>query len=260
MTRHERNNMRIRKIGLRFALATALLAGMAATIGYAETTAGTAPAPSAPTAAPPAAAAPTSRKGAAEQWSEDGLQAVKIRGLDVVYVRPGASLAGYGKYVLPPISVAFSKNWDRSPGASRFRVSNKDMQKIKDRLSTLAQQELTKELGAGGYALTAQAGDDVLELDIRIIDLKVTAPDVATAGRQTIYAVSAGQMTLVAELRDSVTGETIMRIYDNEQGGVPSQMRMITNVENQIQARQVVGGWARALHKILDAAKAGSKN
>lgn len=246
--------MNMIKIGLRFGLAVALTAGLAATVGRAQTT----PGDTSGARAPAPEAAPLTRKGAAAAWSEDGLESVKIRGLDVVYVRPGSSLADYDKFRLPPISVAFRKNWDRSSG-TRSRVSAKDAQRIKDRLATLVHSELVNELAAGGYKLSEQAGDDVIELDIRIIDLNVTAPDIPTAGRQTIYAVSAGQMTLVAELRDSVSGETIMRIYDTEEGDNSSRMRMITNIENQIQARQVVGGWARALRKQLDLAKAGDK-
>ena len=257
MTRQERNDMGLNKIALRFAFAIALIGGLATTIGRAQTTAGDAATVSA--AVPESV--PRTRKEAAAQWTDDGLQSVKISGLDVVYVRPGSSLAGYDKFRLPPISVAFRKNWDRdSSGVGiRSRVSAKDAQRIKDRLATLGREELVKELTAGGYTLSEQAGDDVLDLDTRIVDLDVTAPDVPTAGRQAIYAVSAGELTLVAELRDSVSGETIMRIYDHEEGGNSSLMRKITNIENEIQARQVVGGWARALHKILDAAKANGK-
>ena len=257
MTKRERHELGLQKIGLRFSLAIALVVGVAATIGHAQSAPGATPT----TPAPAAEAAPLTRKGAAAQWTEDGLQSVKISGLDVVYVRPGASLAGYDKFRLPPISVAFRKNWDRdSSGVGiRSRVSAKDAQRIKDRLATLGREELVKELTAGGYTLSEQAGDDVLDLDTRIVDLDVTAPDVPTAGRQAIYAVSAGELTLVAELRDSVSGETIMRIYDHEEGGNSSLMRKITNIENEIQARQVVGGWALALHKILDAAKANGK-
>jgi hypothetical protein len=254
MTKRERHELGLQKIGLRFSLAIALVVGVAATIGHAQSAPGATPT----TPAPAAEAAPLTRKGAAAQWTEDGLQSVKISGLDVVYVRPGASLAGYDKFRLPPISVAFRKNWDRSSGI-RNRVRAEDTQRIKDRLATLARAELVKELGAGGYTLSEQGGDKVLELDIRIIDLDVTAPDIPTAGRQTIYAVSAGQMTLVAELRDSVSGETIMRIYDHDEGDNSSRLRQINNIENQIQARQVVGGWARALRKQLDLARDGSK-
>jgi hypothetical protein len=123
----------------------------------------------------------------------------------------------------------------------------------------LVHEELAKELGAGGYPLSDQAGDDVLDLDLRIIDLSVTAPDVLTPGRQVVYAVSAGEMTLVAELRDSSSGETIMRIYDHEAGESNTRMRPINNFENEIQARDVLHGWARALRAQLDLAKAGPK-
>ena len=215
-----------------------------------------APAPAAtPDAAAPQSAAPTSRKQAAAQWTDDGLQATKIRGLDVVYARPDSSLAGYTSYRLAPVSVAFIKHWGRGT-SMRPRVSDRDMQKIRDRLATLVREELTRELGAGGYTLSEEPGEGVLDLELRIVDLNVVAPDVASAAGQRVYAVSAGEMTLVAELRDSSSGQAVMRIYDHESGDDSTRMRRITNMENEIQARDVVGGWAKALRQLLDAARA----
>ena len=44
--------------------------------------------------------------------SYDGLQKTEIKGIELAYVRPGATLAGYHSIELAPVFVAFSKNWN----------------------------------------------------------------------------------------------------------------------------------------------------
>jgi hypothetical protein len=72
-------------------------------------------------------------------------------------------------------------------------------------------------LNDGGYRLVDAPGDDVLDVEMSIIDLDVAAPDIQSAGRVETFAVSAGEMTLVAALRDSVSGDIVMRIFDRAQ-------------------------------------------
>ncbi|HET7777142.1 MAG TPA: hypothetical protein VFL07_01195, partial [Rudaea sp.] len=96
----------------------------------------------------PAAPVPASRRAAATAWSEEGLDKVSVKGLDVVYAKPGATLASYRKIMLAPISVAFRRDWEKqsAPG-SRRPVSAKDTQRIKDDLSKLVREEVVRQLG-----------------------------------------------------------------------------------------------------------------
>ena len=154
--------------------------------------------------APAHAQNPRNKSDAAGAWSESGLEKIQVKGLDLVYAKPGSSLAGYAKVLLRPIDVTFRRNWEKqsAPG-SRIPIGAKDSQRIKDRLSALVRDEVDKELTAGGYQIVDAPGDDVLDVKMSIVDLNVAAPDLQSAGRVTSYAVSAGEMTLVAELRDS---------------------------------------------------------
>jgi hypothetical protein len=208
------------------------------------------------TPAPAPAPAPRNRSEAAAAWTADGLAKVDIRGIDVAYARPGASLAGYDQVLLRPASIAFRRGWERGDGTRR-KIRPEDAQLIRDRLTAVLIQEIGKELVAGGYVLSEKPGEKVLELELRITDLYIAAPDIRTTANKDVYAVSAGEMTLVAELRDSASGETLMRLYDNEEGDKYNTMHRITDAENESEARTVVGGWARALRTQLDLAKAG---
>ena len=203
---------------------------------------------------------PKSRSEAASVWSEEGLSKVSVKGLDVVYAKPGATLAGYDKFMLRPISVAFQRDWERqsAPG-TRTPIKAKDAQRIKDRLSALVREEVVKQLNEGGYKLVETPGPDVLDVAMSIVNLDVNAPDIKTAGRVETYALSAGEMTLVADLRDSASGDIVMRVFDRTQAREYFHPQRITSVDNAAEARTAASAWAKALRKELDLARAAGK-
>jgi hypothetical protein len=209
--------------------------------------------------APANAQTPRNKSDAAGAWSENGLEKIQVKGLDLVYAKPGSSLAGYTKVLLRPIDVTFRRNWEKqsAPG-SRIPIGAKDSQRIKDRLSALVREEVSKELAAGGYQIADAPGDDVLDVKMSIVDLNVAAPDLQSAGRVTTFAVSAGEMTLVAELRDSATGDIVMRVFDRSLAHESYRAQRITSVDNAAEARSAAIGWAKALRNELDLAR-GSK-
>jgi hypothetical protein len=68
------------------------------------------------------------------------------------------------------------------------------------------------------------------------------------------YAVSAGEMSLVADLRDSASGDVLVRVFDHASANESTWPHQITDVENVAEAR--AAAWARALRSELDLAKA----
>jgi hypothetical protein len=200
---------------------------------------------------------PGSGRDAARQWSEDGLARVAVKGLDAVYARPGAAIGDYTKIRLAPIEVSFRRDWGKgSVGATRIRVHPDDAQRIREELSALVREELLAQLAQGGYPLVDQPGDDVLELDARIVNLYIQAPELARHDSGRTYAVSAGEMSLVAELRDSTSGETAMRLYDRTEARETTRVHWISGAENRSEARRAAKDWARQLLGLLDQAKA----
>jgi hypothetical protein len=71
-----------------------------------------------------------------------------------------------------------------------------------------------------------------------------------------IYAMSAGEMTLVAELFDSETGQVLARAVDRREGRNVGQMVRITPQETSAQIEEIASTWARILRERLDQAKA----
>ncbi|HXY75270.1 MAG TPA: DUF3313 family protein [Steroidobacteraceae bacterium] len=186
------------------------------------------------------------------EW--DGLQQTKSKRVQLLYVRPGATLQGYKLVRLEPLQVEFDKNWD--PNSSRHgaaRLTADDFAKMKKNLATIFHEQCGKDLAKGGYKLSTQAGDDVLDVTPIVVDLYVAAPDKMTPGRSYTYVADPGRMTLVAELRDSDTNQVIARAIDKRAAtGWGGQFQISSSVSNRAAAEQIISRWCGALRDALD--------
>ncbi len=189
----------------------------------------------------------------AAQADDEGLASIEVKGLDRVYARPGANLSQYDKVMLDPVEVSFSKNWkpDRAGGP----ITAAEKQAIRDRLAQIFREELKKELQRPpGYGVVLAAADDVLRVRAEIRDLYINAPDLPRSGPTRIYALSVGEMRLVAELRDGPTGALIARVVDLKKDPDAPWLHLTTRVDNEAAARRAIADWARVLRRELDAA------
>lgn len=190
---------------------------------------------------------------APKEW--DGLELRPSKNVDLLYLRPGASLAGYKRVRLEPLQVAFDKNWDPNRGSLGVnRLTAQDFEKIKKALAEEFAKVCESELAKGGYVLVKEPGDEVLDVQPFIIDLYIAAPEKQTAGRTRTYTSDAGRMTLVAELRDSDTNQILARVVDKRNASSSGMYQITTSVSNMGAARQIIARWASALRKALDAA------
>ena len=207
-----------------------------------------------------AACSTTPRPTPIDQVStEDGLQRVEIQGFDSVYRKPQADLSTYRRVLLRPVQVAFRKDWKPERTSALYSMHPPDREKIKASVAENFADVFRKELeDKGGYPIVTEPADDVLDVEAAIIDLYISAPDVSmeTAGRVSTYTVDTGAMTLVAELRDSVSGELLARGYDQRTGDNTGWVQPSNSVWNTAEARQAMQVWAQALRRGLDAARA----
>lgn len=191
-----------------------------------------------------------------EVMSYDGLRKIDIKNVDVAYALPGATLAGYKTVMIQPIGVRFHKSFKPTVPGSRRGLSSGELQKIRDDVAECIHDAFVEELKKGGYSIVSEPGPEVLRVQASIINLYVTAPDVPTAGRVRVYTVSAGEMTLLAELADSETGEIMVRMLDRYQAHSPGNFRFSNTFYNAVEARNAASGWAKTLRGELDKAKA----
>jgi hypothetical protein len=197
-----------------------------------------------------------SASAAAAQTEWDGLELRNDRRVDRLFVRPGASLAGYERVRLERLQVSFDRNWD--PNRSRRgtqRLTNTDFDNIRNALADEFGRVVTQELGRGGYQVVNEAGEDVLDVQPFVIDLFITAPGTRAPGTTWTFTADPGRMTLVAELRDSETQTILARVIDAQRAAGAGPFQITNNVTNMAAARPIITGWARLLRQALDAAE-----
>ena len=196
-----------------------------------------------------------------ESSTHDGLERVSKPGIDAVYRKPGVDVSRYDKLLLRPIEVAFAKDWnpERGSGSALYQMAPPDRERIKSELATAFVEVFKKELEKGGYRIVDTSGPDVLEIRAALVNIYITAPDVSmqTAGRSRTFTADAGEMTLIAEIHDSVTGELLSRAYDRKEdmGGTWQWTNSITNAAKAKDAMRI---WANTLRSALDASRSAS--
>jgi hypothetical protein len=187
--------------------------------------------------------------------SHDGLQKISVKGIDLAYARPGATLAGYNRVKLEPVNVAFHKDWDPKMSHSRIKISAEQRETIRTGVATLVYEEFAQELQKNSsYQLVNEAGPDVLRVKANIVNLYVNAPDTGAPGRSRTYTIAAGEMSLVAELYDSETGEVIARVVDRREARRAGTLNYTNSLTNEDDFRYIANGWARILRSSLDKA------
>jgi hypothetical protein len=196
-----------------------------------------------------------------EVMSYDGLQKISVPGIDLAYALPGATLAGYSKVQLEPVTVSFHKDWKPTKPGTRFRLSTKDQENIRTGLAKIVYDEFAKQIqDEGGYRIVNSAGPDVLRVKPNIINLYIAAPDVASSKRVRSYTLSAGEMTLFAELSDSETGEVLARMVDRREARNPEVLTLTKGTTNTAEARAMAARWAGILRDALDKSRGIGRN
>jgi hypothetical protein len=172
--------------------------------------------------------------------SYDGLQKISVKGIDLAYARPGATLAGYSRVMLEPVDVAFHKDWNPTKARSRLKLSAEERENIKTGVAKIVYDEFVKALQSkSGYQIVSEVGPDVLRVKAHIVNLFVNAPD-----------------TIFVELFYSETGEILARIADRRAARRAGKVRLTNSVVNADEARSIASEWARILRDALDRAHA----
>lgn len=190
-----------------------------------------------------------------EAMSYDGLKKIEVKGLDLAFARPGATLAAYKKVIVEPVEVAFHKDWDPTRTGSRLKLSATERENIRSGVAKIVHEEFVKVLQAkGNYKVVNEAGPDVLRVKPKVLNLFVNAPDASNVGRSQTYTVSAGEMTLFMELYNSETGAVLARVVDRREARNTGMMTLSSSVVNAGEAQAIASTWARILRDALDRA------
>ncbi len=188
--------------------------------------------------------------------TKEGLHLFKQTKQRLVYVRPGATFTQYKRVAILDCYVEFSKDWvkdwNRDQRDPSRRIRDSDLERAKTALQSDFKKIFAEELREGGrYQVTDSGGADVLVLRPALINIRVSAPDLMTAGRTTTYVESAGSMSIYLELWDSVSNMMLARVVDAKADPNMYGQRS-SSVTNRAAAERMMRSWADELRSRLD--------
>lgn len=189
------------------------------------------------------------------RWSQEGLRRAKIPGIDLAYVLDGARIGSYDAVWFKSVEVAFHRNW-RAPFPAGSRIAVADLTRVRDDLARAFRESASREFAGGGVRLSDGPGERVLEVEVSIVDLYLNALDVGGPLPVQRYTMSFGEMTLVAELRDSLSGALLACVLDRRVGRDRGQFELTTSAETAAEMRAAARSWTRMLREHLKAAHA----
>lgn len=188
---------------------------------------------------------------AIDRWTAEGLTSLRVDGVDVLFVNPRVHLDGYRKVLLKSVEVIPTLGWRMKyfiPGSTRTL----NLQPMIVGTEQHAKRALASALSNAGYSLTDTPAADAVELSAKVDDVFLIAVQLPKGRTEYAEGFSLGSANLIGELRDSLTGELILRVFDAEKGPKPQLSPKRAGEEAEAWLRRAVEGWAELLPKALN--------
>ena len=201
--------------------------------------------------------APSIQEGPDAEVTFDGLVAINNSVFQRAWIDPDIDLSVYSKIL--PGGAEFEFRAVRSTGtsmrassSSEFPISEENQQRLIDTVGEVFREELSN---SQYFTITDESGPDVLIVKGALLDIVSRVPP-QRAGRSDIFLSSVGEATLVLELRDSISGETLYRAADRR-AAEPAGSRGVraNTVTTWNEVRRLARRWATRLREGLDSTR-----
>ena len=189
-----------------------------------------------------------------ESMSYDGLYRVTGSAADAAWMHPDIDLSSYTKIMVQGVGIAYR------PGGvpGRFYDPSRDEHFIvtdeqKERFRALVRETFREELAKSTrFTIVTEPGPDVLLIRGGLLDVVSYVP-ADPIGTSDIYLSRVAEVTLVLELRDSLSGAIVARAVDRRAAEDRARgFRKSNRVANTAEVRRVIYGWAKLLRERLD--------
>ena len=175
--------------------------------------------------------------------THDGLHKVDWGDFEHEFQKPGASLASYKKIMLDPMVVTYTKGH-----APKVAVPQEDIERMRKYWREAVSAHLTR----GGFEIASASGSDVLRVEASAINLELVPPR-APIGRSRTYTFNFDSVVIVANLRDSESGEILYRVAEPE---APSNSVEVSNsTDFRADMQEIFSQWAATLVRMLTKAQ-----
>jgi len=197
-------------------------------------------------------APPTIQEGPNAEVSYDGLHAIDNSVFKAAWADPDVDFSRYSK-IMPGGAFFEYRAVKKTSGTYRARASDTEFyidEKAREKLKGLTSEIFNEELAKSTrFSVTDASGPDVLIIRGGLYDILSRVPP-DTVGRSDVYLSSVGEITLILEVIDSMSGEVIFRAVErralDRSGGRSS------SVKTKAEVRRVIRRWATTLRDGLD--------
>lgn len=199
-------------------------------------------------------APPTIQEGPNAEVSYDGLHAIDNAVFAMAWADPDIDFSRYSKIIPGGATLEF-RAVRRNAGTQRARSSQSEFyieQGGRDALAELTTEVFSEELSKSTRFTVADApGQDVIVIRGALHDIVSNVPP-QTAGRSEIFLSSVGEITLILEVIDSMSGEVIFRALERRALDRQGQAMRSSSVNSRSEVRRVLRRWATTLREGLD--------
>lgn len=179
----------------------------------------------------------------------DGLERYDSPVFDLVYVRPGLDLSNYDLIQMRPIGIGYKR--DPAKGRILLRPSgNFDLtQAQRTQVSRALARAFTDAMTADGrFRQITDPVSSALRIQLALARLEVNIPEAGADTDEIVTADKAGEMTLVVDISDALSGESLVRGRDTYVVAGDGQSRAELNLE----INSVFESWSSEIRQGLD--------
>lgn len=185
----------------------------------------------------------------------DGLVRVDGTPFELAYVRPGADFSRYRRIQVRPIAIEYAKTPDLTRLVQKRQRNYRITDEQRTRVSRAFAASFTQAMTADGrWVLTTEPGPETLMVRVALANLAVHVPVAKTDSRKPMLVEDAVDVTLVVELRDSLSQQPLARGRDTQSARLASgTFRPDQQDELRQSVQAVFDRWTAALRERLDA-------
>lgn len=180
-----------------------------------------------------------------------GLEKVKVKRLDEVFVKPDVDWAIYTGVAIDPLDMTATKI--KAPSSTKKRDIPVLDEKFEAPFKESYMKAFTREFSEDNLLVDAGAAKaGTLRISAKLLELAPTyiPSGQMNIGRSDVYTETAGKMQIQFDLYDAKTGEHLAKITDQREG--TRMWRENNRVNNRSQVNQIMNAWARLLRTHLD--------
>ena len=199
-------------------------------------------------------APPTIQEGPNAEVSYDGLHAIDDSIFKLAWADPEIDFSRYSK-IIPGNATLEFRAVRKNAGTQRARSSQSEFyieQGARDDIAEIASEIFKEELSnSTRFTVTDAPAQDALVIRGALHDIVSNVPP-QTADRSEVFLSQVGEITLILEAVDSMSGEVIYRAVERRALHRNNMAMRSSSVNSRAEVRRLMRRWATTLREGLD--------